>query len=254
MRRGVAAQSRGRDTRRRPSDPGEKRGRDGRGAAGPGDRCRRQYWSRLYHSDAAHRWPRVGWRAIGRHRGCCRQYRRQGAERTAEWSPDGLAASQLPAIAPRVAPNAVVTLGGCEVGSGPKGDFLLKAVSVALDGIAVQAAPASQCSFMGPSGNVKRCVNGVVTSLGELSAWPGPAAPAFGGTASGAGGVSFVSSGSVDAVSCPSLGCVADLALDNRRVDLTRQLLLHRCGERWIVLTSERKSAGPADHLIGIGL
>jgi hypothetical protein len=100
----------------------------------------------------------------------------------------GLEARQLPAIAPLVAPNAVVTLGGCEVGSGPKGDLLLEAVTVAQDGIAVQAATASRCSLMGPSGNVKRCVNGVVTNLGKLSARPGPAAPAVGGTASSAGG------------------------------------------------------------------
>jgi hypothetical protein len=116
----------------------------------------------------------------------------------------GLAASQLPAITPLFASNAVVTLGGCEVGSGPKGDFLLKAVSAALGGIAVQAATASQCSFMGPSGSVKRCVNGVVTNLGKLSAWPGPVVAAPG--AAPVGGIGAVTSGGVGAVASPSLG------------------------------------------------
>ena len=63
---------------------------------------------------------------------------------------------------------------------------------------------AQQYSFTGPSGNVKRCTNGVVTNLGKLSAWPGPVVTAPGAAAVGGAGV--VTSGGVGAVASPSLG------------------------------------------------
>ena len=103
------------------------------------------------------------------------------------------ATGQLVSLASYFASNAVVTLGGCEAADTPKGDFLLKAISLALGGIDVQGATGKQWSFMGPSGMVKRCTNGVVRNLGSLSSWPGPS-PLTGGPVGG-GGVAAVGSG-----------------------------------------------------------
>lgn len=116
----------------------------------------------------------------------------------------GQAALCMPILLPYFAPNAVITLGGCEAASGPKGDFLLKAMSATLGGIAVQGGTSNQCSFKGPSGSVKRCTNGVVKNLGSCATWPGPTAagpaPVTGVGAVTSAGVTAVTSGGVSAV------------------------------------------------------
>lgn len=52
----------------------------------------------------------------------------------------GTAAQELNRLAQRLAPDAVVFLGGCEVGKGEKGQRLLWAVSQALGDVTVEAS------------------------------------------------------------------------------------------------------------------
>ncbi|MBZ5620917.1 MAG: hypothetical protein LAQ69_19645 [Acidobacteriia bacterium] len=89
----------------------------------------------------------------------------------------GVAASVLPALVPLFSPNAVVTLGGCEVADGVKGRNLLMAVSKALGGIAVQGATGYQFTVLGHlRGDVWRARGGRVQNLGQWPNIPGPTA------------------------------------------------------------------------------
>jgi hypothetical protein len=91
----------------------------------------------------------------------------------------GGATALLAMWAPLFAPNAVVTLGGCEVADTIKGNQLLLALSAAMGGVAVQGGTGKQVTCV-PwlRGSVKRACRGAVVNLGS-SSWdiPGPAAP-----------------------------------------------------------------------------
>jgi hypothetical protein len=68
--------------------------------------------------------------------------------------------------------EAIVTLGGCNVGASPDGPPMLKAVSVAIGGIPVQAGVDTQRPLVpGMEGKVIRCTPNAETNVG--SSWWG---------------------------------------------------------------------------------
>jgi len=69
----------------------------------------------------------------------------------------GNAEAELKRLKPVLAANSVVSLGGCETGKGTKGELLLKTVSAALGGVAVEAATNVQRLLAGYEGEVRRC-------------------------------------------------------------------------------------------------
>lgn len=69
----------------------------------------------------------------------------------------GEAATELARLAGKFAPEAIVTLGGCEVARGSYGKALLRGVSRALGGVIVQASEAMQTPVWALKGTVIRC-------------------------------------------------------------------------------------------------
>jgi hypothetical protein len=69
----------------------------------------------------------------------------------------GDAETQLLRLRGKFAPEAVITLGGCEVAQGPQGKALLQRISTLLGNIAVQGSEHEQNPLPGMEGNVIRC-------------------------------------------------------------------------------------------------
>jgi hypothetical protein len=87
----------------------------------------------------------------------------------------GPADQQLRRLAPRFCRDAIITLGGCQVGKGTQGETLLKAVSNCFGGLPVQAGTANQRPFLpGMEGDVIRCTSTSCGNLGGGSWWASP--------------------------------------------------------------------------------
>lgn len=85
----------------------------------------------------------------------------------------GPAPAWLAALVPLLAQDVVVTLGGCEVADTVKGQNLLRAVSDALGGLAVQGATGKQFTLFGHlRGDVWRAYRGGVRNLGSWNTIP----------------------------------------------------------------------------------
>lgn len=84
----------------------------------------------------------------------------------------GAADQLLRRLAGRFAKDALVTLGGCQVGKDKK---LLEAVSAAFSNVAVQAGSDNQRPLVpGMEGNVVRCKGTACSNLGGGSWWASP--------------------------------------------------------------------------------
>jgi len=70
----------------------------------------------------------------------------------------GKAEEQLLRLSSKFAPEAVITLGGCEVAKGEKGKALLKRISVLLGNVRVQGSEHTQYAKDGMEGTVIRCM------------------------------------------------------------------------------------------------
>jgi len=72
----------------------------------------------------------------------------------------------LARLAPQLAPNARVSLGGCNVAAPPGGQALLIRISTALGGITVEGGMWKQTSFFpGYEGPVVRCTGNSCTNI-----------------------------------------------------------------------------------------
>jgi hypothetical protein len=81
----------------------------------------------------------------------------------------GDAETQLARLRGRFAPEAVVTLGGCEVAKGDKGKALLRRISTVLGNVRVEGGDAEQNALPGMEGNVVRCMGN--TCWVQATAW-----------------------------------------------------------------------------------
>jgi hypothetical protein len=69
----------------------------------------------------------------------------------------GNAEAELKRLKPILSPSSVVSLAGCETGSGTSGELLLKTISTILGGVAVEAGLNVQGIMPGYEGPVRRC-------------------------------------------------------------------------------------------------
>ena len=81
----------------------------------------------------------------------------------------GDAETHLARLRGKFAPEAVVTLGGCEVAKGEKGKALLRRISTVLGNVRVEGGDTLQNALPGMEGNVIRCMGN--TCWVESAAW-----------------------------------------------------------------------------------
>jgi hypothetical protein len=85
----------------------------------------------------------------------------------------GVAGPMLAKLAPYLAPDCVVTLGGCQVAESEVGRKFLLAVSKTLGGVAVQASNVQQWTIKGQiQGTIWRAYHGEIYNLGQWSKIP----------------------------------------------------------------------------------